>query len=337
MSTCEMSLSKVTMKNSIIRQITVTTVLGVAALGAHAQSNVTVYGLLDLSAGQFQAPGAVSQNAVESGKMTTSYYGFKGTEDLGGGLAANFALEGFLRADNGGAGRFNGDTQFSRTASVGLNGGFGAVNFGRNTTSLFQHSLIFNAFGDSFGFSPTIRGYFTSGTTTGDTAWSDSIKYSSPKFGGASVTVHTALGEGDGGSNTGLSGQYSGGPVALGAAWQKVKKGLTTDDTTTWQMGGSYNAEVAKVFAQYGVVDNDTTGNRYKILGLGTAVPLGAGKVIAQWGQVSPDTGSKRTTISFGYDHSLSKRTDAYLVLMNDKIDGLATGNNYAVGVRHRF
>ncbi len=325
------------MKNSILRQITVAALFGSSVLGVHAQSSVTVYGLLDLSVGQFQAPGAASQNAVESGKMTTSYYGFKGSEDLGGGLSANFALEGFLRADDGSGGRFNGDTQFSRTASVGLSGGFGSVNLGRNTTSLFVNSLAFNAFGDSFGFSPTIRHYFTSGTTTGDTAWNDSIKYNSPKFGGASFTVQTALGEGNGGSNTGVSGQYSGGPLALGVAWQKVEKGLVEKDTTTWQIGGSYDASVAKVFAQYGVVDNDTTGNSYKILGLGTSIPVGAGKVIAQWGRISPDTGSTRATISFGYDHNLSKRTDAYLVLMNDKIDGLATGNNYAVGIRHRF
>lgn len=326
------------MKNSIIRQITLTTLLGAAALGAHAQSSVTLYGLVDMSVGQFQAPGAAAQNAVENGKMTTSYYGFKGSEDLGGGLSANFVLESFLRADTGAAGRFNGDAQFSRTASVGLSGGFGSVNLGRNTTSLFVNSLLFNAFGDSYGFSPTIRHYFTSGTTTGDSAWNDSIKYTSPKFGGVSFTAHAALNENDGGSNTGVSGLYSGGPVALGVAWQKVKKGLTVDDTTTWQIGGSYNADVVKVFAQYGAVDNDTTaGKGSKIYGVGAAIPLGAGKVIAQWGRINPDTGSTLSTISLGYDYSLSKRTDAYLVLMNDKRDGLEAGNNYAVGVRHRF
>ncbi len=48
--------------------------------------------------------------------MTTSFLGFKGREDLGGGLAANFSLEHFLRADNGEAGRFNGDAFWARSA-----------------------------------------------------------------------------------------------------------------------------------------------------------------------------------------------------------------------------
>lgn len=325
------------MKKTVVRQVTIAAFLGSAALGVQAESSVTLYGLVDLSVGRFQAPGATASTSMQSGKMTTSFYGFKGTEDLGGGLSANFTFEGFLRPATGETGRFTGDSHFSRTASVGVGGGFGSVNFGRNTTSLFVNSLIFNAFGDSFGFSPSIRHYFTSGTTTGDTGWSDSIKYSSPKLGGASFTAHTALGSSDGGSNTGVSGQYFGGPVALGAAWQKVKKGVTTDDTTTWQLGASYNADVAKVFAQYGAVDNDTSGNGYKIFGLGTSIPFGSGKAIAQWGRISPDTGANRSTLSVGYDHSLSKRTDTYLVYMNDKISGQTTGNNYAAGIRHRF
>ena len=309
-----------------------------AALPAQAQSNVKTYGLLDLSAGRTQAPGGPATNGVDSGKMTTSYFGVQGDEDLGGGLKALFAIEHFLRADTGAAGRFDADTFWARNAYVGLGGNFGTVTLGRNTTSLFVQTLIFNPFGDSFGYSPSIRHYFTSGTTTGDTGWSDSIKYTSPHFGGATFSLHSALGEGNGGRNIGASVLYFAGPLAAGLAWQDVKKGATLDDTSSWQLAGSYDLQAAKLFAQYGSVKNDNSGKRYDIIELGVSVPVQTlGKVLLQWGQIDPSTGAKRTTVSVGYDYSLSKRTDVYGAYMSDKLSGLSAGNNYSVGVRHRF
>lgn len=312
--------------------------LGTVALGAQAQSSVSVYGLLDLSAGRFQAPGGEAVHAVESGKMTTSHVGFKGSEDLGNGLSAVFAIEHFLRADTGSAGRFDGDAFWARSAHVGLAGTFGTVQLGRNTTALFVNTLLFNAFGDSFGFSPSIRHYFTSGTTTGDTGWGDSLRYTSPRLGGATLTAHVAAGEGNGGRNTGLAGTFFSGPLGLAALWQKAEKGSTVADTTTWQLAGSYDFKVAKVFAQYGQVDNHTTGNDYRITGLGASVPVGElGKALLQWGRIDPQTGAERTTVSVGYNHNLSKRTDVYAVFMSDKISGQTTGNNLGIGIRHRF
>lgn len=309
-----------------------------AAGPASAQSSVSLYGLLDLSVGSFKAPGGSASKGVDSGNMTTSYLGFKGSEDLGGGLSASFAIESFLRGDTGASGRFNGDPMWSRSAWVGLSSAsMGSLNLGRNTTSLFVNTLLFNAFGDSFGFSPSIRHTFTSGTVSGDTGWSDSVKYSSPKFGGLSFTAHLAAGESNGGKNSGVSALYFGGPLALGAAWQSVAKGSTVDDTKAWQIGGSYALGDVKLFGQYGNVDNDSTGNGYDITGLGTSVKMGAGSLLAQWGRISPDTGAKRSTFSIGYDYFLSKRTDLYAVYMNDKLSGKSSGNSTAVGIRHRF
>lgn len=314
--------------------------LAALAGAAQAQSSVSLYGLVDMSVGRFQAPGAAAVKGVDSGNMSTSFFGLKGTEDLGGGLGAVFAIESFMRNDTGAAGRFNGDTFWARSAYVGLNSSsMGTLTLGRNTTSLFVNTLIFNAFGDSFGFSPSIRHTFTSGTVTGDTGWSDSIKYSSPKFGGASFTAHVAADDENvagSGRNTGFSGLYFGGALGLGFAWQKVEKG-TANDTTAWQLGGSYAFGGTKVFAQYGSVDNDTTGNDYKITGLGGSIGMGAGAILLQWGRIAPGTGSDRTTFSLGYDYNVSKRTDLYAVYMSDKIDGLSSGSSYAAGIRHRF
>lgn len=303
----------------------------------HAQSSVTAYGLIDLSIGRTQNPGGVATKGIDSGKMTTSYIGFRGSEDLGGGLKGVFSIESFMRNDTGSAGRFDADTFWARNSFVGVEGGFGTVTLGRNTTSLFVQTLLFNPFGDSFGFSPSIRHYFTSGTTTGDTGWSDSLKYTSPRFGGFSFSAHAAAAEGNGGRNVGASLGYGGGPIAAGLAWQKVEKGATVQDTTTWQLAASYDFKVAKLFMQYGNVDNDTTGRDFKILGVGVSVPVGAGRLLAQHGRISPDVGNRRTTTTLGYNHALSKRSEAYVAYMSDKLANVGTGGNYGVGLRHRF
>ncbi len=324
------------------RSMLLATLVALAAPAALAQSSVTMYGLIDLSIGATKAPGGTTSKNINSGNMSTSFIGFKGSEDLGGGMSAVFAIESFMRSDTAQAGRFDGDTFWARNAYVGLSSAAGTLTLGRNTTALFVNTLIFNAFGDSFGFSPAIRQTFISGgnfQVSGDTGWSDSVKYSSPSFGGLSFTGHAALGEGNGGRNLGVSALYFGGPLAAGLAWQRVEKGTGpfNPDTTAWQLGLSYNLAPVKVYAQYGSSDNKTINNTTKVLGLGADYALGAGKLLLQWNKMSPDVGADLKTLSFGYDHFVSKRTDLYAVYMNEKRTGLHTGNSYALGIRHRF
>jgi predicted porin len=309
-----------------------------ASMSASAQTSVSLYGLIDLSIGRSQAPGAKATKGVDSGKMTTSFWGLRGSEDLGGGLKAVFAIESFLRADTGEAARFNGDVFWARSSFVGVEGGFGTATLGRNTTALFVQTLVFNAFGDSFGFSPSIRHYFTSNTVTGDTGWNDSIRYAFPRTGGFSGSLMAAFGEGNGGRNYGANAQYFSGGFGAGMAWQNVKKGAAVQDTVTWQLAASYDFKALKLFGQYGNVDNGNTGREFDILGLGVTVPLTkTGLVRAQWGQIKPDVGAKRTTLSFGYTHNLSRRSELYAVYMNDKLSTTSAGQNYSLGVRHRF
>lgn len=97
--------------------------MALLATGAQAQSSVELTGLLDLWGGRLEMAGDNGHRSVlNSGGMTTSWWGFKGTEDLGGGLKAGFALTSFLQADTGVPGRFTGDSFFSRDASVSLSG-----------------------------------------------------------------------------------------------------------------------------------------------------------------------------------------------------------------------
>jgi len=311
---------------------------------ARAQSSVSLYGLVDMSVGAARAAGSSDDvKNVDSGKMTTSFIGFKGSEDLGDGLSAIFQLDSFLRADGGQSGRFNGDTFWARNAWVGLSSkDWGSLKLGRNTTPLFVATLSFNPFGDSFGYSPSIRHVFTNGTVTGDSGWSDSALYTTPLIEGGLVgTAFVAAGEGAGGRNTGLGATWANsGPLAASLVYQKVEKdngSTAVDNTKAWLGSVAYDLRAVKLFAQYGKVDNTTRDVDYKLYEAGAAIPVGNGKVLAQYGRISPSAGARRTTVTVGYDHWVSKRTDAYVMAMSDKVSGLTSGYSYSVGLRHRF
>ena len=127
------------------------------ATGAQAQSSVQLMGLTDVFVGSMKNAGdAGSSKVVNSGGMTTSWFGFKGTEDLGGGLRANFALTSFIKVDSGIQGRFANDTFFSRDANVGLSDSWGTVTVGRGLAPNFLPSIMSNPLGDSFTFAPLI-------------------------------------------------------------------------------------------------------------------------------------------------------------------------------------
>jgi predicted porin len=324
---------------------------------SQAQSSVSAYGLLDMSVGQYEAMGSGTKLwRAQSGNMTTSFLGFKGTEDLGGGLKGVFSFEHFLRVDTGDAGRFNGDAFWARSAWVGLSGAFGTTKLGRNTTPLFVSTLIFNAIGDSFGYSPSIRQLFTPNTGVGmlgfygDTAWNNSLAYSSPNFSGLSVNLLGNLGEGAAsatGRNIGGNVLYFGGPVAATVAFQQVKNGAFGtpagwDSQDTVQVGASYDLSVVKLFGQYTVAKTKATlDTETKIYGIGAAVPVGAGKVLVQYGNATAERGAApdvvNKTLTLGYDYNLSKNTDVYAIFVNDKATGLDAGNSIAAGIRLRF
>lgn len=318
-----------------------------AAPSAFAQSSVTAYGLMDVSVGSYQSAGGVRNKAVNSGDMTTSFLGFKGTEDLGGGVKAVFALEHFLRPDTGEAARFTGDGFWARSAFVGLKGDFGTTTLGRNTTPFFVSTLAFNPFGDSFSFSPSILHYYL-GALSGDSGWSNSIAYASPKFGNFNANLLFNRGEAAAskGNNIGGNVLYFGGKLSGSLAYQQVKNGgnlpALVDKQQALQAGIAYDFDFLKAFGQAGQVKDSigATEAKARIYQLGVSVPVGAGKVLASYGHTSFDTAGADTTrknASVGYDHNLSKRTDLYGVYMNERRTGLSNGNSYALGMRHTF
>jgi len=333
-----------------------------ATAPAHAQSSVTLYGLLDLSFGSFENSHLKTADArltqVESGKMTTSFIGFRGVEDLGGGLKALFTLESFLRLDVGGAGRNGADVFWGRNANVGLQGDFGKVVLGRMDNFLFQQALMFNPYGGSFGFSPTVRLTFGTpwGVDKGDSGWSNSIAYYTPNLSGFTGAVQVQMGESETeDESVGLMGSYTAGPFAIGFGYQSVESAeapktdfVAPAKQTFGLLGASYDFGVVKVFGQYGQFKGSdfataTDNIKTKLFQLGASVPVTKdGKVLVSYGESKKElaTGDvKHKIFTLGYDHYLSKRTDVYAVYMRDdeKRPTYEAGDTFAVGIRTRF
>lgn len=347
-----------------MKKATIAALLAVACGAASAQ-NVILSGLIDVYAGSIQYSGDKRVNVVNSGGMTTSWWGMQGSEDLGGGLRALFLVNGFYRVDSGAFGRFGGNENFfSRDASVALAGSFGKVQVGRGLAPNFLPTILFNAFGDSFSFSPLVlhgnvplfNGTGWQSVNAGDTGWSNEVVYSTPNIGGFSANLHYQLGEVAGTSgnrNVGANFLYFNGPFAAGGFVHSVRTNnpnagtigdvkLGAAEQKAWMLSGKFNAQFANIYANYERTTEDKTGTPQssKTWSVSADAKVGAGKVMAAFANTKwaiGATNKKRDTFSLGYDYDLSKRTDIYTVLMNDKITGYDRGNSFAVGMRHRF
>ena len=140
------------MKRSLMA-IAALTAVGVAS----AQSSVTLFGLLDEGVSGFRSesetpPGVTitkSQTALTSGNSLQSRFGFRGTEDLGGGLGASFWLEASLLANTGTGVAGGGGIAFNRRSTVGLTGAFGELRLGRDFTPSYLNDNIFDPFNNN--------------------------------------------------------------------------------------------------------------------------------------------------------------------------------------------
>ncbi len=347
-----------------------------AAGPALAQSSVTLSGTIDAWAGSRELSGGARSTRVDSGGLTTSQLNFSGTEDLGGGLKAEFVLGMFLRADTGEAGRFAGDTFFGRSAYVGLSGGMGTLRLGRQTTGNFINFIRTNSYADSATFgpamvqtwisavgqgtqflsggAPTTNRALTGVLGTTDTAWNNAVGYTSPNLGGVTFNAQWAPSETTGvGNRRGASAFYAQGPLNLGLAAEHMGNASVPASgpaaavlakQSTWHLSGAYAFPFARISAGYFNTRRDfatVVDDKVRTWHVGATIPVGAGSVMLQTASTrqSPDTGAatRRTTTSVGYDYLLSKRTDVYAVYMKDKFTNQSSGNSLAIGVRHRF
>ena len=321
-----------------------------ASMSAFAQSSVTLYGVADIWFGSLKAetggtatvaPTGVRQTLLNSGGLNGSRWGLKGSEDLGGGLKANFQFESGFDLDTGTSAQ---GALFGRQAFVGLSGGFGEVRFGRQYTAYDELRGATNSTFDS-AFTPTGNVWTATGGDYAGRA-NNQLYYATPDFGGFSGAIGYALGE-DKTATTNASNilslhaKYANGPILVGIAHQSEKLAAGAGTNKYTLLAGSYDFGVVKLTGGYNDGKAAAAGSpKQKEFQLGLSAPIGAATISAGYAQgKAGNTKSNGFGLAATYD--LSKRTAAYAGLETDKTKdtGVTTTKNtlYAVGVRHRF
>ena len=317
-----------------------------AAGAASAQSSVTLFGIVDAGIAYTDAKTDTVGGSVKSKNygMSNSGYnssrlGFRGTEDLGGGLAAGFWLEAPLGNDNG---TISNASFFNRRSTVSLSGGFGEIRLGRDFTPTFWNDTTFDPFGTN-GVGTNIINVAHNVLADGAagslnnlyTRSSNSVGYFlPPNLGGFYGQVMYGFDENAHG-NTGFQSQqgryaggrfgYANGPLDVAFAYGEAKAvdTFTTENKIkTANLGASYDLGVVKLFGELSQVRNETETaagtTKPKVNGwlLGATAPVGPGLIRASVGQArvsAPGSDDPRATkFALGYVHNLSKRTALY-------------------------
>ena len=334
-------------------------VSAVVAGAASAQTaNVTLYGVIDtyLASERVSAQGtapSVSVTVLNAGGLSGSRWGLRGSESLGGGMNAIFNLENGFDSSTGGLNQ--GGRLFGRRAFVGLNGGFGQVQVGRDYSPNFWVQLNSDdTFGGGLtGFSAVANlGGFYANTLRQD----NQVQYITPNMGGFTVRAAWALGEVAGGTNRGrtfgAAAEYKNGPIYAGVGFSDLKNALGTASQKQFIIGATYNFGVVYVGATY-MENKSETGSKTKVPVGSITIPFGASRVGFQIAQAKNGS-AKASTFGVIAENDLSKRTTAYAVAGQAKNQGIVNvfdGNTalnvagvngqkssiFGIGMRHRF
>ena len=322
------------------RNAIVLAVLGVMSGAACAQSNVTIYGVMDVFAGVAKADNATgkqSQTVINQGGLQNSRLGFMGEESLGNGLKSIFKLElgtlDITAASN--------NITSTRQSWVGLKSdALGTAYMGRVQTLGYDFAVKYD---------PMTTGNLTSpmgamgrgssiliAATGANGRQSNALAYISPNLSGLTVRANAASGE----QVTGTSGtagyknaqsfyslgaDYDKGPLAIGIALAQLKdNGGTLNNANAagikdWALAGTYDFNIVKAFALYQESKaTAATGTKVKskLWSTGINIPVTtAGIVKVGFVGFKDDALAQKKATGWGidYEHSLSKRTTAYV------------------------
>jgi predicted porin len=276
--------------------------------------------------------------------MAGSRLGFKGEEDMGGGLKASFYLEHRLNPDDG---TVSGGATFWKGGSwVGLSSdGLGSVKLGRWWSQSFLKSqyaadpFVMGTLGESSY--PTVGcGPAFSGGCLGAFWVDNSVTYEN-SFGGFSFGVQYGLEKYKHPTNFGVS--YSDGPLYLGAGYETHNDGSNEKWTS---LAANYDFGVAKVYAGYGTGRDAADVSRKNTI-LGATVPMGQTQFIVSYDMQDQGGTRVENLLSLGVKYFLSKRTNIFAVVAHDGKAAAADAffgrpaptnkSGYALGVFHSF
>ncbi len=329
-----------------------------AVTGAMAQA--TIYGNIDQAITKSSTSVAGRQTAssttMSSYQMGSSQIGFKGEEDLGGGLKASFLHEMGVTTEA------NDNNMTTRQAYVGLSGGFGALRAGKQYSNVFGNLISADPFGATGGSGSLYVGNVITGngpSPDNPLRQDDSIQYDLPtlvpgvKIGLTKVLAgaNSANGAPKKADSTGYAIQYASGPLNVGYTTDSIKAqniagaGITAAASSTTKLtsvAAGYDLGMAKITYHDAKIMNNGRGVKTNMTGI--AVPMGAATLMYTSGTGTANTTGGDTTLKgtqFGGNYALSKRTVAYLHANNSTSTTAANVatkvNGYGLGIHHSF
>ncbi len=342
--------------------------LGALAQPAFAQSNVTLYGLVDTTIRFTTHANAAGNNKWEmtDGELTGSRWGLRGTEDLGRNMKAFYILESGFSPDTGTSQQ--GGRLFGRTAVIGLDGDFGKLALGRQYT--LAHEILSSYEAMAFA-NNSIVGY-QGGNYTG-LRYDNTIKYIK-SFGGLQAAAAYTFGEvaGNFSASNATAGSlvYSTGPIEVGAVYQVTHDvssaffgavpAAQASKQTVWGLGGTWKTARAQYYLGYTNNRLDVADYRNNVGYVSTRVNITdalslIGTVQYDWLKHAGNSGKRLTTAAM-LDYNLSKRTDVYVavdytqlrgawIALNSSPNFNNSGNMFGnttrlgamAGIRHKF
>jgi predicted porin len=314
---------------------------------AFAQSNVEIYGKMDAAISS-EDNGVTRHTVINSGNESSSRIGFKGTEDLGGGLKALFNIEAGVAIDTG-----NADSAlFGRRSVVGLQGDFGTLTVGREYSPIASIAGATDISGQGFYGSNLSAFNFVTRRL------SNSVNYRSSSMSGFTVLAAYSAGEQPVGQPKadlkGIGLEYAQGALYVGAAYHTINNNVA-GDTKEYAAGASYKFGAFEVKANYFGQDPAGANNKFSQYNIGAAYTMGANKFFAGLQQDKIENGARANGWNIDYSYALSKRTDLYTgyarlnnndlgnFAMNSSSIKLAPGkvgadpSVFNVGIRHSF
>ena len=309
-------------------------VLGAFAGAAQAQSSVTIYGIVDTGiaytskAQTTNVPGQTGINtgskfAVNSGVIQGSRIGFKGVEDLGGGLSAVFQLETGFNNDNGALNGQDGTTGttnlFRRKSVVGLAGGFGTVLVGRQTD--FADTI--SAYTSVNDFGGVVSNSGSGLNRLQGTRTNNSVSYTTNSLGGFTGNLMYGFGETAGktsaGQAFGIGGKYDNGPLGLGINYYQSKQGPTPADTSLISSAAALNTAAGAANAGQSAL---------KSLNVVASYQFGPARVYANYSRVKQDLNTAANT---GLTATGVTRVTAATLGLSKKADMYEIGTAYSL------
>lgn len=320
-----------------MKHIAALALLAAASASASAQSSVTLFGIADAGV-RYVKNGDNSIKSASSNGLNTSRLGFRGAEDLGGGLKASFWLETGFSPDTGtqsDAARF-----WDRRSTLSLAGNFGEVRLGRDATPTYTGYADFDAFGAN-GVAAANKFATALGTAADTLVRADNlVSYFAPaNIGGFYGQATVGAGEGTAGKKyIGGRAGYRAGPLDVSfAAGQTtvVRNAAGNDKFKVYDFAGSYDLGVVKLTGYYSQLK--FANNKLGVANIGALVPLGQGTLRVSYINANASgtnaaganiDANDSSQLAVGYVYDLSKRTALYGTAARVNNKGAAT---YAV------